>query len=44
MVRLEKVMYEKVVNSMTRAKAISSPRKWYYSNPYEHLRCINIIT
>ena len=34
MVRLEKVVYEKVVNGMSRAKAISTPRKWYYANPY----------
>lgn len=38
MVRLEKVIYEKAVNGLSRAKAISSPRKWYYANPYEHLR------
>ena len=38
MVRLEKVIYEKVVNGMNRARAIGAPRKWYHSNPYEHLR------
>lgn len=38
MVRLEKVIYEKAVNGLTRSKAISSPRKWYYANPYEHLK------
>ncbi len=38
MVRLEKVIYEQVVNGMNRAKAIGSPKKWFYSNPYEHLR------
>ena len=38
MVRLEKVLYEKAVNGMNRAKAIGAPRKWFYSNPYEHLR------
>lgn len=40
MVRLEKVLYEKVVNGMTRAKSIGSPRKWFHANPYEHLRRI----
>lgn len=39
MVRLEKVLAEKVLNGVSRAKAIGAPRKWYYSNPYEHLRC-----
>lgn len=39
MVRLEKVIYEKLVNGLNRAKAIDTPRKWFYSNPYEHLRC-----
>ncbi len=38
MVRLEKVIYEKAVNGLSRAKAISSPRKWFYANPYQHLR------
>jgi hypothetical protein len=38
MVRLEKVIYEKAVNGLNRANAIAAPRKWYYSNPYEHLR------
>lgn len=40
MVRLEKVLYEQAVNGMSRARAISAPRKWYYANPYEHLRRI----
>lgn len=40
MVRLEKVIYEKAVNGLNRAKAIGAPRKWYHSNPYEHLRRI----
>ena len=38
MVRLEKVIYEQAVNGMNRAKAIGAPKKWFYSNPYEHLR------
>lgn len=38
MVRLEKIIYEKAVNGLNRAKAIGAPRKWYHSNPYEHLR------
>ena len=38
MVRLEKVIYEKAVNGLSRARAISSPRKWFYANPYENLR------
>lgn len=38
MVRLEKVIYEKAVNGLSRGRAISSPRKWYYANPYEHLK------
>ena len=38
MVRLEKVIYEKAVNGLSRAKAISAPKKWFYANPYEHLR------
>lgn len=38
MVRLEKLIYEKAVNGLNRANAIASPRKWFYSNPYEHLR------
>lgn len=41
MVRLEKVLYEQAVNGMTRARAISAPRKWYYANPFEHLRRIS---
>ena len=40
MVRLEKVLYEQAVNGMSRARAISAPKKWYYANPYEHLRRI----
>ena len=43
MVRLEKVIVEKAMNGMNRAKAISAPRKWFYANPYEHLRCTSII-
>lgn len=39
MVRLEKVIYEKAISGLNRAKAIGAPRKWFYSNPYEHLRC-----
>lgn len=39
MVRLEKVIYERAVSGLSRAKAIGAPRKWYYSNPFEHLRC-----
>lgn len=39
MVRLEKVIYEKALNGASRARSIGSPRKWFYSNPYEHLRC-----
>ena len=38
MVRLEKLIYEKAINGLSRATAISAPRKWFYSNPYEHLR------
>lgn len=38
MVRLEKVIYEKAINGLNRAKAIGAPRKWYHANPYEHLR------
>lgn len=39
MVRLEKVVYEQLVNSTTfnRARKISSPRKWFTTNPYEHM-------
>lgn len=40
MVRLEKVIYEKAVNGLNRARAIGAPRKWYHANPYEHLRRI----
>lgn len=39
MVRLEKVIYEKAISGLNRAKTIGAPRKWFYSNPYEHLRC-----
>lgn len=38
MVRLEKVIYEKIVNGTNRARAIGAPRKWFHANPYEHLR------
>jgi hypothetical protein len=38
MVRLEKVLYEKAVNGLSRARAIGAPRKWFYANPYENLR------
>lgn len=38
MVRLEKVIYEKAVNGLNRQRAIGAPRKWFHSNPYEHLR------
>lgn len=38
MVRLEKVIYERAVSGLSRAKSITSPRKWFYANPYEHLR------
>ena len=38
MVRLEKVLAEKLLNGVSRSKAIGAPRKWFYSNPYEHLR------
>ena len=44
MVRLEKVIYEKAVNGLNRARAIGAPRKWYHSNPYEHLRRITYPT
>jgi len=44
MVRLEKVIYEKAVNGLSRSKAISSPRKWFYANPYEHLRRTTLLT
>jgi len=44
MVRLEKVLAEKVLNGVSRAKAIGAPRKWFYSNPYEHLRRTHYLT
>ena len=40
MVRLEKIIYEKAVNGANRARAIGAPRKWFYANPLEHLRCM----
>lgn len=40
MVRLEKIAYEKIVNSQVlgRSRALESPRKWFYVNPYVHNR------
>ncbi len=32
------MIYEKAVNGLNRHRAISTPRKWFHSNPYEHLR------
>lgn len=41
MVRLEKIVYEQVVNSKTlgRARAIVTPAKWYVVNPHEQNKC-----
>ena len=38
MVRMEKVLYEQALNGLSRAKSIGAPRKWFYANPYDHLR------
>lgn len=40
MVRLEKLVYETVVNNaaLGRNRVLTSPRKWLYTNPYQHMR------
>ena len=44
MVRLEKLVYEQVVNSAAtaRLRKVGAPRKWNHTNPYEHMACKNI--
>lgn len=34
MVRLEKILAERVVLGTTRLQALGAPRKWFYANPY----------
>ena len=43
MVRLEKIVYEKMVNTSTlgRTRQITSPSKWHPVNPNEHSKSTN---
>lgn len=38
MVRVEKILYEKVLNTsaLGRARTLSTPAKWYRVNAYDH--------
>jgi hypothetical protein len=45
MVRLEKIAYEQIVNSQTlgRARQLTTPAKWFTTNPILHNRSIHTL-
>jgi hypothetical protein len=42
MVRLEKIAYEQIINinALGRVRRLTTPAKWYTTNPLHHNRCI----